>query len=310
MASPEFRIESGPRPEPPQPDTVGDVPREARADVASPPRPSEAEMKAPAQVPALAPGAAPAARPPYKTKSLDKQHGQKEKEQYEQEKADTAEGEPMRQLFGDEPLAVRGPQMTWREVSDPKRLKSVKYITSEAERRAYELEIGQNGEFYWGGDVFEVERIAELRVVGGFDAAKTEGAIFVMTESGKIYMANQSKEIQGGPLHFHHSTFLAGEPVAAAGVLKFSEEKGKVVLKEVTDMSGHYKPDLEHTRQFLTELHNRGVNLKGVAVRGYLGTGKGDQSVDAELLIADEYAGLNVAQISKEESKVTESSYG
>jgi ankyrin repeat protein len=59
-------------------------------------------------------------------------------------------------------------------------------------------------------------------------------AIFVMDPAGDIYITNNH------PLgKFHHSSFLAGAPVAAAGIIRI--ENG--VVKSISRDSGHYKPN-------------------------------------------------------------------
>ncbi len=66
---------------------------------------------------------------------------------------------------------------------------------------------------------------------------------------GKIYL---SKNYEFGK--FHHSSFLAGEKVAAAGEIYI--ERG--VIKTITDGSGHYKPSLKLVeKNMLKELSNR-----------------------------------------------------
>ena len=77
--------------------------------------------------------------------------------------------------------------------------------------------------------------------------------IFVMNGAGEIYSASKSV-VQ------HHSAFLAGGPVAAAG--SWRVENGKVT--SITNMSGHYQPPLDYTQQVLKELKRRNVDIKGI----------------------------------------------
>jgi hypothetical protein len=85
-------------------------------------------------------------------------------------------------------------------------------------------------------------------------------AIFVMNADGRIYV---SAEHTIGV--FHHSSFLSGQPVAAAGELRVID--GQVV--GLTDRSGHYTPAARYTQQFLHHLSDYGVDLEAIRVTGY-----------------------------------------
>jgi hypothetical protein len=80
--------------------------------------------------------------------------------------------------------------------------------------------------------------------------------IFVMDGEGNIYSACKT-------LVKHHSSFLAGGPVAAAGWWEI--EYG--AIKSITNDSGHYQPPLDYTKQVLKELKSRGVDIGGVVQR-------------------------------------------
>ncbi len=76
--------------------------------------------------------------------------------------------------------------------------------------------------------------------------------IFIMDRNGAFYLAKHA------PVgHFHHSSFKAGQNVAAAGEMIIRDG----VLEEVTNFSGHYKPSEEITRQAVCELRRRGVHV-------------------------------------------------
>jgi hypothetical protein len=77
--------------------------------------------------------------------------------------------------------------------------------------------------------------------------------MFVMDGDGAIYSGSKA-ELN------HHSAFLAGGPVASAGVWRVSYG----MLKAVSDQSGHYRPPRDYAEQVLTELKRRGVNVHGV----------------------------------------------
>jgi hypothetical protein len=78
--------------------------------------------------------------------------------------------------------------------------------------------------------------------------------IYVMDEMGDIYI--HSKEVG----KFHHSSFLAGGPVAAAGEIKIKDG----VIKFIDRSSGHYHPEPQHFNQVLEELKSRNVKPERV----------------------------------------------
>ena len=70
-----------------------------------------------------------------------------------------------------------------------------------------------------------------------------------MSENGKIYI---SKYNEFGK--FHHSSFLSGEKVAAAGEISIN----KGIIKVVNNRSGHYMPNIGNVKNnVLDELDSR-----------------------------------------------------
>jgi hypothetical protein len=124
----------------------------------------------------------------------------------------------------------------------------VKYL-SEAERAEYKLTI-KNGRVYdSNGELFDTKSASSV-FKGG------EGnAIFVMDVYGNIY-ASKSQAVG----KFHHSSFLAGKPVAAAGEISVKDG----VIESVSRKSGHYWPDEEHLAQFMEELEHQGVDILSI----------------------------------------------
>jgi hypothetical protein len=76
--------------------------------------------------------------------------------------------------------------------------------------------------------------------------------IFVLSWTGEMYMASHRIG------QFHHSSFLAGKDVAAAGEIK-TDASGKVMV--LNNKSGHYLPKERHVRQLLHLLRKRKVPL-------------------------------------------------
>ena len=89
-------------------------------------------------------------------------------------------------------------------------------------------------------------------------------AIYVMSPSGEMY-ADQHKVGL-----FHHSSFLAGGDVAAAG--EINVVGGKV--RRITNKTGHYKAGAEEVWQLLHQFRRRGMDLKPIDVK-IMGVGPG-----------------------------------
>ena len=87
-------------------------------------------------------------------------------------------------------------------------------------------------------------------------------AIFVMDRLGNIYASNFQKVGQ-----FHHSSFLSGGPVAAAGELRVVDGK----LEMISDRSGHYVPAPEFKKQMVEMLRNAGVKVTDDMIKGWDG---------------------------------------
>ncbi|MEJ1161289.1 hypothetical protein [Prosthecomicrobium sp. N25] len=81
------------------------------------------------------------------------------------------------------------------------------------------------------------------------DAGHKGVAIFVMDKGGAIYASNRSVTFL-----FHHSTILAGAPVASAGLLVAKAG----VVSDMSNCSGHYKPPTVAYRQLMESLHRQG----------------------------------------------------
>lgn len=123
----------------------------------------------------------------------------------------------------------------------------VRYL-DETERAHHLLHISEGLIYDAAGNPFDT---ADAKNV--FSA---EGrAIFVMDEHGQLYA---SKFQQVG--EFHHSSLLAGAPIAAAGEMEV--KNGKLVL--ISDKSGHYHPKPFFTKQALHQLKVEGIDLAGV----------------------------------------------
>lgn len=91
--------------------------------------------------------------------------------------------------------------------------------------------------------------------------AECPAALFVMGDRGKIYV--YSGDLLTSDLEtIHHSSLLAGAPVASAGEIFVKD--GLVV--GITDRSGHYLPAPDIFRQVLEELRGRGVDLQQTKV--------------------------------------------
>lgn len=159
------------------------------------------------------------------------------------------------------------------------------YLT-RSERQKFEVSV-RDGKLYQDGKPLDTmgcenlfvpvdpswDRIEQLKV----KPVVTNTWIFVMSSEGSIYAADWVKEYKKGGYYdalryygpapreivgFNHSSFLAGEAVAAAGEFKVSQG----TLKLVSNKSGHYYPKAIHIYNFLCELLERDskLNLKNI----------------------------------------------
>ena len=127
----------------------------------------------------------------------------------------------------------------------------VRYFT-EAESRAHRLEV-KNGRF-----VDSSGRPFDTRRAPSPPAARTARALIVMDEKGTFY-ATLDHEIG----RIHHSSLLAGRPVAFAGEAGFEDG----VLTFLNDHSGHYMPDRMFTGQAIDRLKKLGIDVSRVRLQ-------------------------------------------
>lgn len=106
----------------------------------------------------------------------------------------------------------------------------------------------------------ERERLDYLVFILGSELRFMDGTLldgkynFVMSPQGEIFASSKvwALDAQGIYRRLHHSSFLAGAPVAAAGTLLV--EKGQII--KCDNHSGHYKPDGKLNEQFLRRLRD------------------------------------------------------
>ena len=116
----------------------------------------------------------------------------------------------------------------------------VPYLHGAEERAPFEMHI-KNGILYdANNEIIHGERI------------------YVMDKDGKYYQASE-KTGEG----FHHSSFMAGFPIASAGGL-ITDKNG--FLKHIDNGSGHYRPSSIHLMQALDQLSRQGVSLKNTTI--------------------------------------------
>ena len=124
--------------------------------------------------------------------------------------------------------------------------RGVKYL-NETERIEFEIFVQFDKIVDKNGKLFDTAKSVNKGIDG--EIKLTNKSIFVMSENGKIYI---SKSNEYGK--FHHSSFLAGEKVAAAGEIVIK----KGVVKLINNCSGHYTPNIDTVKKnILTELDQR-----------------------------------------------------
>jgi hypothetical protein len=128
-----------------------------------------------------------------------------------------------------------------KDLNDARTATPVPYLL-ESQRGPYRVTV-TGGLLYQNGNLLDTSHISN----GLY--------LFVMDGDGRIFSAAQTTVD-------HHSAFLAGNPVAAAGEIEVDQGK----LLAVYDQSGHYMPPREYTEQFLKELKSLGVDLTGITL--------------------------------------------
>jgi hypothetical protein len=129
----------------------------------------------------------------------------------------------------------------------------VSYL-SAAQRGDYRIHI-KDGLLYQGNKLFDSRDHSTVFSGKGW-------AIFVTSPSGQLY-AGSHKAGQ-----FHHSSFLAGRQIMAAGELRV--ERG--VLQVITGKSGHYKPTIEQLIAGVRELQKRGARMDAARIKLFNGS--------------------------------------
>lgn len=129
----------------------------------------------------------------------------------------------------------------------------VKYLKSTAEREPF-LVHGPRAD---GGALVQNGKPLDTSKESSYFSGLGH-AIFVMSPDGQFYVGSHRVNA------FHHSSFLAGEDVASAGEIQ--AKNGRIV--QITNKSGHYKPQVIHLVQALQQLRDvMGQDLTGVKVR-------------------------------------------
>lgn len=86
-----------------------------------------------------------------------------------------------------------------------------------------------------------------------YTSSKNLESIYVMDVNGDIYICD-AKERGGGV--FIHPSFLNGEPVAGAGMIRVEDG----ILKCITNSSGHYKPEAKFLWQVAARFRELGID--------------------------------------------------
>jgi len=156
----------------------------------------------------------------------------------------------------------------------------------ETQRQRYEIFVKSGKLVDWKGKL-----VSTKGTITAAPNAEKDMATFVMDENGRIYYTRYPVVTQ-----FHHSSFLAGGPVAGAGEIKIIAG----VLKKINTKSGHYKPSKEMVAQVLTELKSRGYRT-AVKVDGHAGgpAPSGGVAGGPSVLPASENPAMNKSLVGK-----------
>jgi hypothetical protein len=134
-----------------------------------------------------------------------------------------------------------------------RKLSRTRYITDEGDQKRYRL--GFRGVQPWYEDRMPPK-------LAKYESGPDKQGIYVMTPSGEFY-ARREDDIRKAT--FHHSSFLAGLPVGAAGKMK--AESGKLAINLE---SGHYQPRVRHMLNAVRGLKQKGVPLGQLKVQPFI----------------------------------------
>ena len=126
----------------------------------------------------------------------------------------------------------------------------------QAERKKFQLTINKDGKLYDSNNQPFDSSAGDLRGLSN----STGRAMIVMDAQGNLYSSNYQEVGK-----FHHSSFLAGGPIAFAGEVII--EKG--IVKKIKDLAGHYNPPRALYAQFLYHLTMSGVDISEIELEGF-----------------------------------------
>jgi hypothetical protein len=135
--------------------------------------------------------------------------------------------------------------------------KSGSLIPGKAKVKYLQQDERSNYELYYDGSVLhqgDPEQETDVPFTTSSFQSPFSGAgwgMYVMDSAGHMYVSGHKVGL------FHHSSFLAGGDVAAAGELKVSNS-GK--LEHITNKTGHYKAGPEQLGQAIEELASMGIS--------------------------------------------------
>jgi len=157
----------------------------------------------------------------------------------------SAQAEALDRLGGDmvfDDVVSMDPQFTGEQFGT-KFGTAVEYL-DRRQREEFRVTI-RNGKLHDAkGRLFDSRKAASVFKTG------SGSAIFVMDHRGRLYLSNRQTAGK-----FHHSSFLAGAPVAAAGEIVVH----RGVVMSISRKSNHYKPTEKQSATFADHLVSQGV---------------------------------------------------
>lgn len=161
-------------------------------------------------------------------------------------------------LRRDEPFEARELDEDFATEADPNNPDRAFYpdtvhYMDDAELEGHRV-VAADGRLHWveDGEIVDTSTAGTLHSGNG-------RAMFVMDQNGNFYV---SLVQEFG--HLHHSSFMAGRPVAGAGEMIIQD--GRIV--EVTRKSGHYKPTIVNEEAVRQSLLEQGFDVDGIRFTG------------------------------------------
>lgn len=133
----------------------------------------------------------------------------------------------------------------------------MQYYTTAGQRRQFKLSFRSGKAYKKGYQADGTPNLTVYDTAAAGDDIESGGSLYVMDAKGHIFVSGKE-----GDQALKHSSFLAGEPVLAAGTIRFNN--GQLIW--ISGRSGHYRPTVAQIVTALERFSSYGVKMDRVTV--------------------------------------------